>query len=82
MLEVRRSGRRRKDETRGQLQAASVQGVRFPVEPEREAGRQTPQDYWRTHTWMNGHEQELEVGMASHVTEKGRVIHYSVGVIK
>jgi hypothetical protein len=52
------------------------------VEPERKVDRQTAQDYWRTHTWINGYEQELDVGMVEHVTDKGRLIRYSVGHIK
>jgi hypothetical protein len=39
MREVRRSRRDRGDESRKQLQADSVQGVRVPVEPERKNAR-------------------------------------------
>jgi hypothetical protein len=45
--------------------------------------QQTATDYWRTHTYMNGHEQELvDGGMCSGVTPKGRVFRYGVAYLK
>jgi hypothetical protein len=45
-------------------------------------GGQTAQDYWRTHTYMNGHEQELvDGGMCSGVNGK-RVFRYCVAYLK